>query len=200
MAARSAMLGSTPPKIACPAMKTSRNQASNTSALSGTPLSAHNSCCWHISYIVYIYIYINICIYIYTFLKGWEISSLGQTLASASADPLTFSSTFLLMSSNLYHIQDNALGMPTDLSALLMAASCFSQVKICWNPSRYLFAPILEQLRPHLQRRLQGIRGPHRGPDNRVGQNPWFREGKENNAAILDQCSLEPKLAFVLPY
>ena len=79
--------------------------------------------------------------YIYTFLKGWEISSLGQTLASASADPLTFSSTFLLMSSNLYHIQDNALGMPTDLSALLMAASCFSQVKICWNPSRYLFAP-----------------------------------------------------------
>ena len=64
----------------------------------------------------------------HTFLKGWEISSLGQTLASASADPLTFSSTFLLMSSNLYHIQDNALGMPTDLSALLMAAFCFSQV------------------------------------------------------------------------
>ena len=23
---------------------------------------------------------------------------------------------------------------------------------------------------------------------------------KENNAAVLDQCSLEPKLAFVLPY
>ena len=61
-------------------------------------------------------------------------------IASASADPLTFSSTNLLMSSNLYHIQDNALGMPADLSALLMAASCFSQVKICWNPCRYLFA------------------------------------------------------------
>ena len=42
---------------------------------------------------------------------------------------------------------------------------------------------------PHLQRRLQVIRLPHRGPDNKVGQNAWFREGKENNAAILDQCT-----------
>ena len=77
----------------------------------------------------------------HTFLKGWAISSLGLTLTSASADPLTFSSTFLLMSSNLYHIQDNALGMPTDLSALLMAASFFGEVKMCRSPSRYLFAP-----------------------------------------------------------
>ena len=43
--------------------------------------------------------------------------------------------------------------------------------------------------RPHLQRRLQVIRLPHRGPDNRVGQNPWFRESKENNAAIFGQCT-----------
>ena len=42
-------------------------------------------------------------------------------------------------------LQDNALGMPTDLSALLMVASCSSQVKISWIHSRYLFTPVLGQ-------------------------------------------------------
>ena len=114
----------------------------------------------------------------------------------------SFSDTFLILSSNLYHLQDNALGITTDPSALLMKATCISWAKICWVASSYPFAPDTETVnppicgdsqcpaqRPHFKRRLQVIRLPHRGTDNRVGQNPWFREGKENNAAILDQCT-----------
>ena len=108
-------------------------------------------------------------------------------------------------------LQDNALGMPIDQSALLMVAFCSSQAQIL-DPSMYHSTPAgtvpppigihrsLCTIRPRLQRRLQVMRIPHRGPNNRVGQNLRFREGKENNAAILDQYLLEPKLALILPY
>ena len=109
-------------------------------------------------------------------------------------------------------LQDNALGMPIDQSALLMVAFCSSQAQIL-DPSMYHSTPAgtvpppiyrYSQISVHnqtpLQRRLQVMRIPHRGPNNRVGQNLRFREGKENNAAILDQYLLEPKLALILPY
>ena len=44
------------------------------------------------------------------------------TLTSLISTLTLFPDTFLTRSSNLYHLQDNALGMPTDPSPLLMKA------------------------------------------------------------------------------
>ena len=66
-------------------------------------------------YNIYIYIYINIniiyiiyiYIYIYTFLKGWNISQLGQGLTHRlSGTLILFPFTFPSVSSNLYSWQD----------------------------------------------------------------------------------------------
>ena len=81
--------------------------------------------------------------YIYIFLKGWNI---GHLRLGPEPDGLALSLFFLFPHSivfNLYHIQDYALGMPTDLSAIprLMAAIVPVRPLITWDHSRYLVSP-----------------------------------------------------------
>ena len=85
---------------------------------------------------------------VYMFLKGWNISRLGQDPSHRLSGTLVFFPFIsLTVSFNLYSLQDNALGMPTNPSALLVEATCLSQAKICWITSRYPH-PATETVKP----------------------------------------------------
>ena len=141
---------------------------------------------------MYIFKYITC---IYTFLKGWDISQI--TLSQPASHYHTFSFFADLLSFNLYsyrilHWDRLQIHQPCWWEHLQPRVN-----KICWLSSRYLFTPALWFLlsvvrrrscvdRPHLQRRLQVIRLPHRGPHNRVGSKnfPNFL-GRERKTMLL---------------
>ena len=108
-------------------------------------------------------------------------------------------------------IQDNALGMPIDQSALLMVAFCSSQAQIL-DPSRYHFTPA-GTVPPPIYRysQISVQKDPVCSADYKLWGYPtevlitgWVKIpdlGRARKTMLLFWINvLEPKLAFVLPY
>ena len=118
-----------------------------------------------------------------TFLQGLEYYKLSEFSPNLTRQQTRscFQLTFSYCLPTCIACRDNALGMPTDPSALLMKASCFSQAKVCWSTSKYLLSVHIPPMwefavscakTPSAAQTSRYIRLPHRGPDSRVGQNP----------------------------